>query len=94
MGISGHAFWAAQCTQYLPADYQHHFETDIISFILAYLHDILSYSRSMGEHLDHLRCAFGQLRRAKLLGRLPKCKFLKDKVDYVGFKVSREGSRS
>ena len=48
----------------------------------------------MGEHWDHLRCALDKLRWAKLFGRLHKCEFLKDRVDYLGFEVSKEGIRT
>ena len=67
------------------------FEKEISFFILVYLNDTLIYSRSMGEHWDHLKCALDKLRRAKLFGRLHKCEFLNDKVDYLGFEVSQEG---
>ena len=67
------------------------FEREINSFILVYLDDILIYSRSIGEHWYHLRIALDRLRRAKLYGRLHKCEFPKDKVDYLGFEVSQDG---
>ena len=67
------------------------FEREINSFILVYLDDILIYSCSIEEHWDHLRIALDRLRRAKLYGRLHKCEFLKDKVDYLGFEVSQDG---
>ena len=70
------------------------FEKEINSFILVYLDDILIYSRSIGEHWEHLKHALDKLRRAKLFGRLHKCEFLKDKVDYLGFEVSQEGIRT
>ena len=62
------------------------FEKELNSFILVYLDDILIYSRSIEDHWGHLRCAFDKLRRAKLDGWLYKCEFLKDKVDYLGFR--------
>ena len=67
------------------------FAKEINSFILVYLDDILIFSRSIGEHWDHLNIALERLHRAKLYGRLHKCEFLKDKVDYLGFEVSKEG---
>ena len=70
------------------------FEKEINSFVLVYLDDILIYSRSMGEHWDHLCCTLDKLLRAKLFGRLHKCEFLKDQVDYLGFEVSKEGIRT
>ena len=35
--------------------------------------------------------ALDKLRQVKLFGRLHKCEFLKDRVDYLGFEVNREG---
>ena len=67
------------------------FAKEINSFILVYLDDILVYSRSIEEHWDHLKRALEKLRQAKLYGRLHKCEFLKDKVDYLGFEVSAKG---
>ena len=56
-----------------------------------YLDDILIFSRSIGEHWDHLKIALDRLRRANLYGRLHKCEFVKYKVDYLGFEVSKDG---
>ena len=67
------------------------FAEEINSFVLVYLDDILIYSRSIEQHWDHLQCAMEKLRQAKLYGRLHKCEFLKDKFDYLGFKVSADG---
>ena len=69
------------------------FEKELNSFILVYLDDILIYSHSVGEHWEDLRRALDKLRRAKLFGRLHKCEFLKNRVDYLGFEVRREGIR-
>ena len=61
---------------------------------MVYLDDILIYSRSIEEHWEHLAHALDKLRRAKLYGRLHKCEFLKDKVDYLGFEVGSDGIRT
>ena len=53
------------------------FAKEIKSFILVYLDDILIFSRSRGEHWDHLNSALDRLRQAKLYGRLHKCEFLR-----------------
>ena len=67
------------------------FAGNLDKFIGVYLDDILIFSRNMDEHWQHLRWALEQLRKAKLYGRLHKCEFLKDQVDYLGFEVSPRG---
>ena len=59
--------------------------------MLVYLNTIFIFSRSIGEHRDHLEIALNRLHRAKLSGQLHKCEFLKDKIDYFGFEVSKDG---
>ena len=66
------------------------FAKEIKDFIFVYLDDILIFSRSIGEHWDHLKIALDRLRRATLYGRLHKCEFIKDKVDYLGFEGSKD----
>jgi hypothetical protein len=41
-------------------------------FMVIYFDDILIYSKSMGEHLDHFRVVFNALRDARLFGNLEK----------------------
>ena len=67
------------------------FAKEINSSISVYLDDILIYKHSIEEHWDHLQCALKKLWQAKLYGRLHKCEFLEDKVDYLGFEVSANG---
>ena len=52
------------------------------------------YSHSVKEHWKHLKHALDKLRRARLYGRLHKCEFLKEKVDYLGFEVGHDGIRT
>ena len=67
------------------------FAGNLDKFIAVYLDDTLIFSQNLDEHWEHLRWALGQLRKAKLYGRLHKCEFLKDQVDYLGFEVSSHG---
>ena len=70
------------------------FAKHIGDFIAVYLDDILIFSRSIEEHWQHIRWALEKLREAKLFGRLHKCEFLKEQVDYLGFEVSPGGIRA
>ena len=47
-------------------------------FVVVYFDDILIYSKSMDEHLDHLHAVFNALRDAHLFGNLEKCTFCTD----------------
>ena len=47
----------------------------IDKFVLVYLDDILVYSNSEEEHLEHLRLVLEALRKHKLYARPKKCTF-------------------
>ena len=67
------------------------FKEELDTFVLVYLDDILVFSRTLKEHISHLRTALRKLRDAKLFARLHKCSFFQEKVEYLGFDVSRNG---
>src|SRR6266540_4590655 len=60
-------------------------------FVVVYFDDILIYSKSMDEHLDHLRAIFNALRDARLFGNLEKCTFYTDRVSFLGYVVTPQG---
>ena len=46
---------------------------------MGYLDDIIIYSRTEKEHLEHLEEIFGRLRAAGLMLKLEKCSFFNKK---------------
>ena len=58
---------------------------------LIYLDDIIIFSSSFLEHLQHLRNTFMALRKAHLQLKLSKCSFAHDEVRYLGHIVSAAG---
>ena len=60
-------------------------------FCVVYLDDILIYSDSQPEHLDHVKQVFERLRRFGLYASLKKCDFFTTEVEFLGFMVSTNG---
>src|SRR6187401_1311748 len=60
-------------------------------FVVVYFDDILIFSRSLEEHLGHLRAIFIALRDARLFGNLRKCTFCTDRVSFLGYVVTPLG---
>lgn len=69
------------------------FRSFIGHFVVVYFDDILVYSSSRDQHLQHLRQVFEVLREQKLHANTKKCYFLTDEVTFLGYIVSREGIR-
>ena len=63
----------------------------IEKFVVVYFDDILIYSKSLSEHLEHLRVVFNALRDARLFDNLEKCTFCTDQVSFLGYVVTPRG---
>ena len=55
-----------------------------LPFAMAYLDDIIIYSSTPEEHLQHIKTVFEKLRHAKLSMKLSKCHFLAKEIQYLG----------
>ena len=60
-------------------------------FAMAYLDDIIIFSKSEEEHLEHLRIIFQRLKAAGLKLKRSKCDFMKKHIQYLGHLISEEG---
>jgi len=69
------------------------FREELNKFVLVFLDDILVYSRTMEEHERHLRVVLQRLREQKLYGKLSKCVFFRQEVEFLGHFVGRAGVR-
>ena len=61
------------------------------NFAMGYLDDIIIYSRSEKEHLEHLEEIFTRLKAAGLKLKLEKCCFFKRHIQYLGHLISADG---
>lgn len=60
-------------------------------FALAYLDDILIFSKTYDEHVRHVKKVLERLRERDLPVKLDKCEFHKHKIAFLGYIVSTEG---
>ncbi|OUM56089.1 hypothetical protein BVG19_g5782 [[Candida] boidinii] len=63
----------------------------IDKFVLVYIDDILIYSKSAEEHEKHIKMVLSKLREHKLVAKRSKCEFFKDKLQFLGFVISKDG---
>ena len=59
-----------------------------IPFAIAYLDDIIVYSKTAKEHLNHLQEVFHKLCNAELTKKLNKCHFFAKEIQYLGHVLS------
>jgi hypothetical protein len=53
-------------------------------FVLVFIDDILVYSKTEEEHVEHLRLVLGTLREYQLYAKFNKCKFWLKEVGFLG----------
>ena len=60
-------------------------------FTLVYLDDIIVFSSTFDEHLEHLAQLFARLREANLKLKASKCLFCQHETPYLGHVITRDG---
>ena len=64
-----------------------------LPFAMAYLDDIIIYSSTPEEHLQHIKTVFEKLCHAKLSMKLSKCHFFTKEIQYLRHTLGMEGIR-
>jgi hypothetical protein len=62
------------------------------SFVVVYLDDILIFSITWEEHMQHIQQVLSTLRQHKLYANLEKCSFGMNRVQYLGYIVDEPGA--
>ena len=65
--------------------------TSLNHFDFTYLDDVLIFSKSRQEHVQHLNTVFHRFKTAGLKIKLSKCQFSKTQLHYLGHKISADG---
>ena len=60
-------------------------------FTMAYLDDIIIFSKNEAEHLKHIEVIFQKLKEAGLKLKESKCDFFKKEIHYLGHLISDKG---
>jgi len=60
-------------------------------FVIIYLDDVLIYSQTKAEHLQHLKLVLKVLWQHKLYAKMAKCNIMKESVEYLGHYLSSQG---
>nr|KYP33904.1 Retrovirus-related Pol polyprotein from transposon 17.6 [Cajanus cajan] len=60
-------------------------------FVVVFIDDILVYSKTREEHVEHLRIVLQTLKEKQLYAKLSKCEFWLDSVNFLGHVISEGG---
>ncbi|SLM38021.1 gag polymerase env [Lasallia pustulata] len=78
-----------------PTSYQHYMNDILLpylnDFVQAYLDDIIIYSKTWKEHIQHIQTVLGKLREAGLQVDIKKSEFFVQETTFLDLVVSTEG---
>ena len=84
-------FWLTNAPTYFMCLKNNVLSKYLDKFIVVFIDDVLIYSKTKEEHDEHLHIILQVLREHKLYGKFSKCDFFKDKIQYLGHVISKEG---
>lgn len=67
------------------------FKPFLRKFVLVFFDDILVYSQTEGDHVDHLHQVLFTLSQHQLYAKRSKCRFSQHQIEYLGHVISHNG---
>ncbi len=61
------------------------------AFVIVFIDDILIYSKTQEEHLQHIRQVLELLKKNQLYAKKSKCEFMKEEISFLGHRFSARG---
>ena len=61
------------------------------NFVIAFLDDILVFSKTLSDHKQHVHEVLQTLRANKLYAKQSKCSLFKQRIDFLGYVISSNG---
>ncbi|KAI2666797.1 Transposon Tf2-6 polyprotein [Labeo rohita] len=84
-------FGLANSPSYFQAFINEVFRDMLNRFVIVYIDDILIFSNSLHEHVNHVRAVLQRLISHHLYAKEEKCEFHQDKISFLGYIISSEG---
>ena len=63
-------------------------------FVVVYIDDVLVFSCTLDDHLEHLCCVIQRIHDAGLKLKPSKCRFIRDEVEYLGHLITPQGLKT
>ncbi|KAG0440703.1 Retrovirus-related Pol polyprotein from transposon 17.6 [Dictyocoela muelleri] len=63
-------------------------EKFLFNFLIVYLDDMIIFSESPEKHIEHLKIVLDTIKKVGFRLNSEKCKFLKTKINFLGFTIS------
>ncbi|KAL1269106.1 hypothetical protein QQF64_031395 [Cirrhinus molitorella] len=84
-------FGLANCPSVFQSFMNDIFRDMLDRWVIVYIDDILIYSNSLQEHIQHVRAVLQRLIQHQLYAKLEKCEFHCTSTSFLGYIISQEG---